>query len=182
MNGDPGEGSLRAVIYVCSLFDMPGCVAAARPSHLVSLLPPEELPGTPPGIPSDQHLRLGLDDISEPAPGLVLPHANHVDELVEFVAGWTAERPLVVHCFAGISRSMAAALIVLAMAHEGREAAAAQWLRRHAPHAQPNRRMVALADRALDRDGRLIAAREAMGTAALVLSGPVVRVPVAISS
>jgi hypothetical protein len=48
---------------------------------------------------------------------------------------------------------------------EGREAEAAQHMRRLVPHASPNRRIIALADRLLKRDGRLIAARAEMGPA-----------------
>jgi hypothetical protein len=59
---------------------------------------------------------------------------------------------------------------------------AAEQLRRAAPHAYPNRRMIALADQLLQCDGRLIAAREAMGPprlplTRLSLSGPLVQLP-----
>ena len=44
-------------------------------------------------------------------------------------------------------------------------------MRKAAPHAWPNARMIALADEILGCEGRLIAAREAMGPAELTLAG-----------
>jgi predicted protein tyrosine phosphatase len=78
---------------------------------------------------------------------------------------------------AGISRSTAAALIALALTAPGREELVARQLRRAAPHASPNRRIIALADRLLARDGRLIAARESMGAAEPLVAGPLVALP-----
>jgi predicted protein tyrosine phosphatase len=93
---------------------------------------------------------------------------------VAFLRSWPGDEPLLLHCYAGVSRSMAAALIALCLEHDGRELEAAQILRAAAPHAQPNARMVALADQILGRQGRLVAAKEAMGPATLVFEGPLV--------
>ena len=60
---------------------------------------------------------------------------------------------------------------------DGHERAAARLLRRKAPHADPNPRMIAIADRLLRRDGRLIFALKAMGHPVLTPAGPVVRLP-----
>ena len=84
--------------------------------------------------------------------------------LIAFVRAWPHEEaPLLIHCMAGISRSMAAALIALVTKAGGREMEAAGQIRRAAPHAYPNRRMIALADGLLACEGRLVEAREAMG-------------------
>ena len=71
---------------------------------------------------------------------------------------------MLIHCWAGISRSTATAF-VLACERSPRveERRIAQVLREAAPHASPNRRIVALADRLMGRGGRMIAAVEAMG-------------------
>jgi predicted protein tyrosine phosphatase len=68
-----------------------------------------------------------------------------------------------VHCYAGISRSTAAALAILCQFNPGRELEAAQALRRAAPHAKPNRRIIAIADHLMGLDSRLQDAVEAMG-------------------
>ena len=104
---------------------MPEHVACLRPGHLVSLVPPEEQPPTPPQVRSALHLRLGINDISEPQPGQILPPMGHVERLVAFLRDWSDDRDLLLHCVAGISRSMAAALIAMALASPGREIEAA---------------------------------------------------------
>jgi predicted protein tyrosine phosphatase len=165
-------------IYVCNLMEMPEYAEALRVSHLVSLVAPDELPPTPLCIRSDRHHRIGVHDISEPLDGHVLPAVEHIEGLIEFVRAWQHdEAPILIHCVAGISRSMAAALITLAVKAPGREPEAARHVRGAAAHAYPNRRMIELADRLLGCAGRLVAAREAMGPANLLPFGPLVSLP-----
>jgi predicted protein tyrosine phosphatase len=166
------------MIYVCNLQEMPDHCLALGPSHLVSLVAPGELPATPESILVERHLRIEIHDITEALDGHVLPQAEHVAEVIEFMRAWShTDGPLLIHCFAGISRSMAAALIGLVIKAGGREAEAAALMRRTAPHAWPNARMIALADELLGCEGRLIAAREAMGLPNLTLAAPLVRLP-----
>ena len=162
------------MIYVCAVAELNAHAAAVRPSHVISLLPSNQQPPTPAGIAATNHLRLAIDDISESLEGHILPEVEHVEALVAFVRGWRRQAPLMVHCFAGVSRSMAAALVAGTVQHDGREHDLALELRRRAPHAQPNRRIIELADDVLVRAGRLIAAVEAMGPANLVPQGPLV--------
>ncbi|MEE8271619.1 MAG: protein tyrosine phosphatase [Alphaproteobacteria bacterium] len=163
------------MIYVCSLAAMPDHVRDLRPSHLVTLLGPMDQPATPPEVPAERHHRVEVHDITEPLDGCILPESHHVAGLIDFLGGWGSATPLLVHCFAGVSRSTAAALIALSLRAEGREAEAARHLRQHAPHAHPNRRIVALADRLLDRDGRLVAAADAMGPGDITGDFPLIR-------
>ena len=165
------------MIYICSLEEMPRHAETVMPSHLVSLVEPKEQPSTPAPIVVERHLRIEIHDISEPLPGHILPELDHVACLIEFLRSWDGEAPILIHCFAGISRSMAAALIAMCVKAEGREAEAARQLRRAAPHAQPNRRMIALADNLLYCEGDLIAAHDAMEPAQVVAIGPLARVP-----
>jgi predicted protein tyrosine phosphatase len=68
---------------------------------------------------------------------------------------------LLIHCEAGVSRSTATALIIHACwLGRGREDEAMRRVIAQRPFAIPNRRMVALADRLLALDGRLILARD----------------------
>jgi predicted protein tyrosine phosphatase len=162
------------MIYVCGLDEMPEYVRALRPGYLVSLVQSTFQPPTPAEIRPDRHLRLAVDDVSEPVQGYVTPGEEDVQKLIDFLRSWPGDEALLLHCYAGVSRSTAAALIALALNADGREMEAARVLRDAAPHAQPNSRIVALADRLLGREGRLVAAREAMGPAVPMFEGPLV--------
>ncbi len=68
---------------------------------------------------------------------------------------------ILIHCEAGISRSTATALIIYACwLGRGREDEAMQRVIAQRPFSSPNRRMVALADKLLALDGRLLEARD----------------------
>ncbi len=164
-------------IYVSNLADLDTHLDDVRPSHLVSMLADDEFPATPEWIPEGRHLCLQFHDIPEPREGLSPPKARHIRALVDFARGWEAEEPIVVHCFAGISRSSAAALTVLALNNPGREAEAARLLRERSPHALPNPLMIRLIDAELALAGRLIAAVEAMGEPDFATMGTLVELP-----
>jgi predicted protein tyrosine phosphatase len=151
------------MIIVAPLHAVPGLVEAEKVGHVVSLLSPSMTPPTLP-VGQDRHLRLTLHDIEAPAEGFVAPQAHHVEELINFAGAWGREQPLLIHCFAGISRSTAAAYTVMcALAGDGAEERLARELRTHSPQATPNRRIVALADDLLSRRGRMVDAIAAIG-------------------
>lgn len=150
-------------IYITSLAEMPQYVRMLRPSHLISIVQPEFQPPRPAEIELLNHHRVGVHDIWEPTPDRRLIEHNDVDALIEFIEEWNPDRgSLLVHCFAGVSRSTATALIAHAI-KSGSPERAARELRQAAPHALPNRRVVYLADEILGFDGELIRAYEAMG-------------------
>lgn len=151
------------MIYVTNLADMPAHARTLRPSHLISLVETPHQPATPPGVSPDRHLRVEIHDITRSVPDCVMPEAHHVSRLLAFVATWSGEAPMLVHCVAGISRSTAAALVALSTKSGLSEDDAAWRLREAAPHAQPNARLIALADALMGRQGRLIAACTAIG-------------------
>jgi predicted protein tyrosine phosphatase len=151
-------------IYISPLSLIEPTVEGASVSHLVTLINGEMPVATPPSIAPDRHLKLSMNDICEAQPGLVLPHGKHVAELVEFALNWDRKAPLLIHCWAGISRSTAAAFISLcALNPEADERQLARVLREASVTAYPNRRLVALGDAALGRSGRMIGAVEEIG-------------------
>ena len=171
-----------SMILVTPLSAVLDCVRSYRPSHLVTLLSPEYMIETPDGIAPGHHLRLSLNDIADPALGEAPPGERHVAELIAFGRKWDASKPMLVHCWAGVSRSMAAAFTLLCdRAGPGSEYEIAQEIRARASHAQPNRLLVRLADQALERDGRMVRAVEAMGPGRLVDEGVPVELPLTIS-
>jgi predicted protein tyrosine phosphatase len=69
-----------------------------------------------------------------------------------------------VHCYAGISRSTAAAFVaVCALVPDRDEEEIAYDLRQRSPSATPNRLIVEIADRMLGRDGRMARAIASIG-------------------
>jgi predicted protein tyrosine phosphatase len=143
-------------IYVCPVTQVATTVAASAASHLVTILYDTELE-RPATIAPERHLRLRFQDIADQAGGPDPPTAEHIESIITFARGWDRERPMVIHCFAGISRSTAAAYISLcALRPEEDERAIAARLRASSEMATPNRLMVGLADRILGRKGRMI--------------------------
>jgi predicted protein tyrosine phosphatase len=152
------------MIHVCSLARLHQTVEEPRAGHVVTLLKDIDLVRRPECIAADRHLILGLDDISEPLDGYVAPADEHVTQLLAFVRGWDRAQPLVVHCYAGISRSTAGAFVAACALNSHRdELAIARELRRASATASPNIRLVSLADRLLERKGRMVAAIETIG-------------------
>lgn len=166
-------------LYVTSLSKLHPVAADVRPSRVVSLVrldPPVE---TPEGVAPEHHLRLAFNDITTHQDGYVLPGAEHVAALLAFARGWDRAAPMLIHCFAGISRSTAAAFAVAcALAPDRAEAEIATRLRAASPSATPNPRLIALADAALGREGRMIAAITAIGRGADAYEGAPFRLDV----
>ena len=159
------------MIHVCSLALLQDTVEKTGARHVVSLLGDERV-ARPRGIARENHLWLRLHDISSPLDGYVLPDEEHVAELLAFVRGWDRRAPLVVHCFAGISRSTASAYAsVCALNPHRDEDSIARALRRASPTATPNIRIVALADRLLGRQGRMMTAIETIGRGVVAEAG-----------
>lgn len=160
-------------IYVTNLFDLEQHVRDLEPTHLVSIIQPELQPAAQVGINASQHLRIAVHDIVASEPHGVLASYRDIEQLVEFADAWNPSAgALMTHCYAGVSRSTAAALIAAVLKNDDAEACG-RALRDAAPHAQPNRHIIALADEIMGATGKLKAAHRAMGPAStLVASGP----------
>jgi predicted protein tyrosine phosphatase len=161
------------LLYVCPLRHVERVVADSGALSLVSLLnPPLEAP-RPAQIAPERHLKLDLSDIVAPMEGHVLAESRHIESLIDFIRRWERADPLVAHCYAGVSRSTAAAFIALCALDEAPEIEIARKLRRLSPSATPNKRLVALADGCLSRQGRMIAAIDSIGRGADCFEGEV---------
>lgn len=150
-------------LIICCLDDVRSVVKNFRPTAVVSLLPAAEQRPTPRGIAPNRHHRVEIDDIAMKVRGQTLAHRLHMQALIDFLRSCDPRESLLVHCFAGVSRSPAAALIALTLDAPGREGDAAMLLRQHARHANPNTRLLQLADDALGRGRALVDAAESMG-------------------
>lgn len=152
------------MIHVCSLARLHQTVEETGARHVVSLLGNETNVTRPNTVAPENHLWLRMDDIAVPLDGHVEPAESHIGDLLGFVRSWDRTAPMVVHCYAGISRSTASAFVAVCALNSGRsEVAIAQALREASPTASPNMLIVTIADRMLDRRGRMVAAVEHIG-------------------
>ncbi|MEH3116103.1 MAG: protein tyrosine phosphatase [Methylorubrum populi] len=159
-------------LHVCPLSRLPDTIAASGASHLVTLVTPGSAVERPAEISPEHHLRVAFSDIVAPLDGHRPPGEEHVRAVLDFVQAWPRENPMVIHCYAGISRSTAAAFAAACALRPDRdEAALAHELRRRAPSATPNRLFVAIADRLLGRAGRMSAAVSGIGRGAEAFEG-----------
>jgi predicted protein tyrosine phosphatase len=143
-------------IWISSLALAPELVDRVRPSRIVSLLSPYDTFPAFTGIGDGHHLQVGVHDIAEDIGEWRAPCANDAERVIRFVEGWDRATPILIHCWAGISRSTASAFITACVHNpstdEGEIAAA---LRAASLTASPNRRLIAHADDILDRGGRM---------------------------
>lgn len=152
------------MIHVCSLARLHDTVTDTRARHVVTLIKDVSLVRRPDSILADNHLLLDMDDIVAEMDGYVPPNAAHVEKLIDFVTRWDRTAPIVVHCYAGISRSTAGAFITACALNPTRdEATIARAIRDSSPTAIPNMRLVAIADKFLGRQGRMVKAVQAIG-------------------
>lgn len=129
-------------------------------------------------VAEKDHLFLGFNDIVEPMDGMVAPSEAHVHEVIRWAKTWDQRAPMVVHCYAGISRSTAAAYIsALTLNPALDELALAKEVRRRAPTATPNIRLIGFADEILKRGGKMVDAINAIGRGADAFEGVPFEVP-----
>jgi predicted protein tyrosine phosphatase len=154
----------RRQINVCPLSLVDATVLATGARQILTLLNVGTKMVRPVSVEERMHLFLGMSDIIEAAEGHILPGEDHLSQLLRFVRNWDQQTPLVIHCYAGVSRSTAAAYIAVCALHpQACEFELARRLREMSPTATPNARLVALADEHLRRDGRMIAAIAEIG-------------------
>ncbi len=152
------------MIHVCSLARLHDTVRETGARHVVTLIKDISLVHRPSSIAPENHLMLDMDDINDPIDGYVAPGEEHVGDLLRFVRAWDRANPLVVHCYAGISRSTAGAFVTACALNPNRdETQIARALRDASRTATPNVRIVMIADRLLGRDGRMVTAIRAIG-------------------
>ncbi|MDX8501080.1 tyrosine phosphatase family protein [Mesorhizobium sp. VK4C] len=160
------------MIHVCPLSKIEETVARTGAERLLSLLAAGTEVVRPASILAENHLHLVMHDIAVAQDGMTMPGEEHVRALLDFAYRWDRAKPMVVHCYAGISRSTASAYIIAAaLAPKRDEVELAKTLRFLSPSATPNPRLIAVADTLLGRDGRIIAAIEAIGRGADAFEG-----------
>ena len=155
------------MIVVCSLSDFNNVCDSIKPSHAISVIDPGFEPNTPSGV--SNHLKLGFDDIiniSDDGPLYRVPGKNsHIEQtlfsesnalsIVEFVNSWKQEKPIVIHCWCGISRSMATATYIMCFNEKQNIDRNIRYIRKIAPHANPNKLMIKLFEDSLKLNNKI---------------------------
>jgi predicted protein tyrosine phosphatase len=167
-------------LQVCPLSRLPETLDVSGATHLMTLMKVGTAIARPEGIAEGRHCVVEVSDIVAPMDGHVTPGEAHIAQILAFARAWDRSKPLLIHCYAGISRSTAAAYIAAcALAPARDEAEIARSLRAAAPSATPNALFVALADRMLGRDGRMVAAIAEIGRGAEAFEGKPFRLELA---
>jgi predicted protein tyrosine phosphatase len=165
------------MIHVSPLSALNGVTTKLQSFDLLTLLSPDHPETDWSALACKRHMRLAFHDINEPMPGLTPPNRDLMQAVLEFGRNTGHQRALLIHCWAGISRSSAAAFAIACDRNPGFERDIAIELRRRAPFATPNRLMVRLADDLLQRDGRMVEAIEAIGRGAEAREGEPYQLP-----
>ncbi len=160
------------MIIVCPLNKVQPLIDQHGVSHVVTMLAPETPHPPPAGIAEENYLKFYFHDIVQDMDGHTPPRARDVQRLISFFEAWHREKPMLIHCWAGISRSTAAAYTALCLfrPHADEEDLALE-LRAASASATPNRLIVTYADEVLGRQGRMVKAIEKIGRGADAFEG-----------
>jgi len=147
-------------LTICGLGELAG-FADTGVSHVLSILDPDwPEPEAFRLFPPHRRVVHRFDDVLAAGGDAAPPELADVAAILGWGDVLATERAdhVLVHCHAGVSRSTAAAAMLIARDNPGREAEAFDVVRRLRPRSWPNSRMLAIADRLLAREGALITA------------------------
>jgi predicted protein tyrosine phosphatase len=151
-------------IWISSFAEAPRLAERHRVSRVVSLLSPYDTFPTFDRLGPGCHLTVPIHDIAEDIGDWRAPGASDAERLIRFVEGWDRSQPMLIHCWAGISRSTASAFITACLHNPNTGEDEIAWaLRDASPTAFPNPRLVAHADALLGRGGRMSRAVASIG-------------------
>ena len=153
------------MIIVCSLSDLVDVCESVKPKYLISVIDPGYVPETPKSV--QKHLKLGFDDIvkisadnnifrlnTDEIPQLP-PNLSHIDSISEFTSHWNVDEDIVIHCWCGVSRSMATATYLMCKKNLGNIDNNIKYIRSIAPHANPNKLLIKLFEENLGTNGQI---------------------------
>jgi len=151
-------------IWICSLEAAHDMAQRLKPSRVVSLLSPYDSFPNFAGLEKDLHLQVAIHDIAADIGDWQAPGPTDAERVIRFVEGWDRAAPMLIHCWAGISRSTASAFITACVHNPKTDEEEIAWaIRQASPTASPNVRLVEHADALLGRGGRMDKAVAAIG-------------------
>lgn len=167
------------MLIVSSLDGACRAFAEHHPARVISLLAGDEQTPCFEGLGADRHLKLCVDNESS-GEAISATGRRRAEAIVRFLSSWDGEGDILIHCNRGVSRSTAAAFVVMCMrAPDADERTLASLLRKAAPYADPCPMLIAHADEILGRDGRMIEAIEDLPPPRTAIAAPVVTLPLA---
>jgi predicted protein tyrosine phosphatase len=149
-------------VTVCGIPEL-ASFRTAGVTHVLSILDPETPSPSVFGQYGEHHrLELRFDDVVDEVDDMIAPQKTDVANILAFGRDLLDEpgvAHLLVHCHAGVSRSTASLIMMLAQARPDRPAKeAVDAVAAIRPQAWPNLRMTEFADELLGRKGELVAA------------------------
>ena len=149
---------LNHKVTICGIPELPQHVASDV-THVLSIIDSHEPhPAALDDYFEVDHELIRFDDVVAPYPGYEACSIGHIETVLAFGERVHAKAGshALIHCHAGISRSQAAAAILMCQHAPGQEEAAFLRLLDLRKHGWPNTRMVEFADTLLERDGALL--------------------------
>ena len=153
------------MIIVCSLSDLVDVCESVKPKYLISVIDPGYEPETPKFV--QNHLKLGFDDIIKVSPDNHIfrlnteeipqlpPNNSHIDSIEKFTNNWNVNEDIVIHCWCGVSRSMATATYLMCKEDSSNVDRNIKYIRSIAPHANPNKLLIQLFENSLKLNGQI---------------------------
>ncbi|MEL6920202.1 MAG: tyrosine phosphatase family protein [Pseudomonadota bacterium] len=159
-------------LVVCPVTQIARVAAKHQPSHMLTVMSEAAPVPRPASVIEKSHKTLIFNDIAHARDGLVLPGHTHVESMLAFARDWDRQSPMLIHCYAGVSRSTASAYVIAsALLQDADPFALAQDLRFRSPTATPNPKLVSLGDDILGKGGAMVAAVKGIGRGADCFEG-----------
>ena len=141
---------------VCSKYQVSAYVIKHAATHLITILDPDDSIQRPSSIAAENHLELYFEDHDDDYL-TNSPTIEHCQRILDFGKSLPDDSFTVAHCFAGISRSTAAALALYVQKNGMDQLTEAQrWLAADRPMAMPNMLMADYFDKLLVCNGKFI--------------------------
>lgn len=163
-DGSAHPNKWPAALLVCSQTEARRNGADWAPTHIISIYGPTSRYLGLPDFDQSRQLHARFEDTLDPADPDA-PSIADIDAIMDFVDGLPKDARLMIHCLQGSTRGAAVALGILARYVSPDKAG--QTIFRACANAAPNPLLVALWDRALGLDGKLIKAGRKFPSAGL---------------
>jgi predicted protein tyrosine phosphatase len=135
-------------LMICAVDDIAKCKNAFKPTYTISIVDGDYDVGS-------TDLKLRIDNITNPMPGLVHPQPRHLETILAFTEDLGDDDRILIHCNAGQSRSTAVAIAVL-IQHDLTPQEAFDTVAQLQPNLLPNMRLIEYTDHYFGLGGALI--------------------------